>query len=110
MWSWERGGTRSGQGCVLVRIERRDREGRFWTKKDHATATAEKATRGGGRTPPTVANLGGPGFTTDEIRRVKVTGRMGACRGRTVGTGVRDDAYAAQPSRAASVRDARRET
>ena len=75
MWSWGRGGTRSGQGCVLVRIERRDREGRCGTKRDHATGTsAEKATRGGGRTPPTVANLGGPGFTTDEIRRVVVTG------------------------------------
>ena len=105
------GGTRSGQGCVLVRFERCDREGRCGTKKDHATGTsAEKATRGGGRTPPTVANLGGPGFT----ERDKACGgdghAMGACVGRTVGTGVRDDAHAAQPSRAASVRDARRET
>ena len=111
MWSCGGRETWCGQGCVLVRFERCDREGRCGTKKDHATGTsAEKATRGGGRTPPTVANLGGPGFT----ERDKACGgdghAMGACVGRTVWAGVRDDAHAAQPSRAASVRDTRRET
>ena len=104
-WDAERSGMRPRS------VRKCDREGRCGTKKDHATGTsAEKATRGGGRTPPTVANLGGPGFT----ERDKACGgdghAMGACVGRTVGTGVRVDAYAAQPSRAASVRDARRET
>ena len=84
----------------------------MWDKKGSRDGNlgGEGDSRGGGRTPPTVANLGGPGFT----ERDKACGgdghAMGACVGRTVGTGVRDDAHAAQPSRAASVRDARRET
>ena len=103
-----RGAVRDASSCGSKGVIARNDRG---TKRDYATGTsAEKAQRGGGRTPPTVANLGGPGFT----ERDKACGgdghAMGACVGRTVGTGVRVDAHAAQPSRAASVRDARRET